>query len=110
MTDYECPDCEADLESVSNGWYCPDCTDSWSEDRLEELNKTWGDVDFPFWVEWESYDDTYGLARNVARQTDVPMDDIPSGDMKYTVFTVWFRIDEHGGVYGPYDRKAGEKL
>jgi len=105
-------------------YYCSECGDEVTvlegEER-EDINghricmdcpevPPWEDVDFPLWIEYESYNDTYRLGKIVERRTGVPADNIPIyRDMKYTVFTVWFKITEDS-VEGPYRSKEGEKL
>jgi len=113
-TEYECPNCGFDplerrKQVVNNevkekGWYCPDCENEWDEDTTFR----WEDCDFPLWIEYEHYEDNYEMLRKVEYQTNLLQDRIPAGEMKYTVFTAWFKIDEDGSVEGPYDSRGGE--
>lgn len=115
-TDHECPNCghhpiERKKEVVNNevkekGYYCPDCKTDYSDNTTFE----WESLDFPLWIEWESYEDNWGMLRHVERQTGVPEDRIPAGEMKYTVFCVWYKVEEDGTVKGPYDSRGGEKI
>lgn len=105
---FECADCDmtvtAPKDSVDendDGYLvCEDCAGP----------PSWEDQDFPIWVEMEHYEDNWEMLRYVMEQTGVPEDDIPAGQMKYTVFQVWFKVDEAGNVEGPYDAKRGGKL
>lgn len=85
---------------VNGGLYCETCA-SVSE---------WETLDFPIWIEFESYNDHYELGRAVERETGVDLDDIPiARELKYCVFYSYWKITENG-VEGPYDEKRGEKL
>lgn len=73
------------------------------------MGKEWGDLDFPIWVEWGDYNDTWKLADNIEFQHDV--DDVPDySTFKYVQYKVWFKIEEDGSVEGPFDEKEGEKI
>lgn len=113
----QCPECgfeELELnKTVENnevregGWYCPDCQSTFDEDVVLQ----WDSLDFPLWVEMESYNDTYGLLDRLCRQHSIHRAVVPNKrDMKYAVFSAWFKIDEDGAVEGPFDRRRGEKL
>lgn len=113
-----CPACgfeelEPNKEVVNNevreaGCYCPDCEATFTDD--ETLH--WDDIDFPVWVEYESYDDDYQLLRNFARQADLYRGDYNGspgyGDFKYTVFYVYYKVERDGSVTGPYANKGDE--
>lgn len=110
MTVKQCPDCEGDVESVSNGWYCPSCRDGWDEGEVLQIIK-WETIDFPVWVSIEHYGDNHKFLRGFQRQTDINADEIPEyvDGMKYCVFTVWFKVEKDGSINGPYGEKGGEK-
>lgn len=117
----ECPSCGFEPleprktvegnEVSEDGWYCPGC-----EGEYDDLPTHWDDQDFPLWIEWESYNDTYGLLRSLEHQSEAHHETIPdefgeSGSpFKYTVFTVWFKVTANGNVGGPYDEKRGELI
>jgi len=113
-TDYQCPHCGfspleqrkqvIDNEVQERGWYCPNCQYEYDEGTTFR----WEELDFPLWVEISHHDDSWGMLREVAYQTTVPEDRIPAGEMKHTVFHVWFKITKDGSVAGPYDSKRGE--
>lgn len=114
----ECPECGfEELEprkTVENneviegdGQYCPECEAEFGEDTVLD----WDDIDFPVWIEWESYNDTWRMYDKFFRKTGLHEDvTVDLRDMKYTVFHVWFRVDEDGSVEGPYDSKRGELI
>lgn len=111
---FRCADCE-DLTEVPYGEEeTNDDDDLLCEECAAPMQ--WEDQDFPLWVRYESYDDTFGLERSMSNQIDVPREDIPEhiyesgSDFKYTVFHVWFKVDEDGNVEGPYDEKRGRKI
>lgn len=109
VVERECPDCAGSVEEVSNGWYCSACQHGHDAEEVE-YERGFGDLDFPIWVEWESYNDTYGLLDNFCYQTGLEHEDVPiARDMKYTVINVWFKVTRDG-VEGAYDEKNGEKL
>lgn len=106
--DFECNMCGdhtqveyGEEETDDNGnLICKTCT---GQQKFENL-------DFPVWVEWESYNDTYGLLENFCYHTGLDHEDVPiAREMKYTVFCVWYKVTEDG-VEGPYSEKGGELL
>ena len=116
----QCPECgfeelevNKDVDGndvVESGWYCPDCSSTFDEGSTLH----WDEIDFPVWIEFESYNDHWELLDKFHWQTGL-YDGDHNGtpglrDMKYTVFTVWFTVDEYGSVEGPYDEKGGELL
>ena len=119
MTDApECPTCDfvtlepkksvENNEVIEDGWYCPDCESTYDGDTVF----SWEDVDWPVWIEYESYNDTWRMYDLFLRQTGIHEDAMPDGftEMKYTVFSVWFKITEDGTVHGPYDDRNGELI
>jgi predicted RNA-binding Zn-ribbon protein involved in translation (DUF1610 family) len=118
-TDYHCPECRYEPlevkksvennEVVKGGYYCPDCGEDFAEDTVLR----WDDVDFPYWIDYEPYDDNWQLYRDFLYATGLHEEAVgmpPLRDMKYTVFTVWFKITEDGEVEGPYDSRGGELI
>ena len=71
--------------------------------------KTWDDVDFPFWFKYEVYNDTWDLGRNAQYAMDLSDDEMPEIG-KYMVFTVWFKVVESREIKGPYTDKNGDRL
>lgn len=113
----ECPECReatiepkkkiVDNEVTVGGRYCASC----GTDFDEGVKLSWDEIDFPVWIDWESYNDSWDMLRKFQYKTGLH-DSAADGltDMKYTVFSVWFRIDEDGSVNGPYDEKRGELI
>jgi len=112
-----CPECGFDELEVSksvennevqhDGWYCPDCEATFEDDTVLE----WNSLSFPLWVEMESYNDNYQLLDSLCYQHNVHRDVVPNKRaMKYSVFTVWYKIEGNGGVNGPYASRNGEEL
>lgn len=115
-SDIECPECGyyplevkksiEDNEVVEGGHYCPDCGTDYGEDTVLD----WDNVDWPVWIHWESYNDSWDMYRRFLRESGLHED--VAGDqrqMKYTVFSVWFRIDKDGSVNGPFENKGDDE-
>jgi len=119
-TDTRCPECGwrdglevnktvNDNDVVEDGLYCPDCGTEFGEDTVLQ----WDDLEFPVWIEWESYNDNWNFMREFYRRTGLykgDYDGAVTDEMKYTIFCVWFRVDEDGSVVGPFDAKEGQRL
>ncbi len=89
----------SDVEEDGDDVLCESCAET-----------EWSDLDFPLWIDVEHYEDNWEMVERVNWATGIDMDKIPSDEMKYTVFSVWFKITEGGLVKGPYDEKRGEKI
>lgn len=114
-----CPDCGYDElevkksiernEVIEGGRYCPDC----GSDFDEGVTLQWDDIEFPVWVEMESYNDHWELwdtFRWDVNYYDGDRNRSAPSDMKYTVFSVYYKVEEDGSVEGPYDSKNGDLL
>lgn len=100
---YECAECSQPVEK-------PKENKDGNPVHEKCYTKTLDDLDLPEWIKMESYQDNYELWDSFWRQTGV--DEIPDdlkGEMKYTVFTAWYKVTEDG-VEGPYDEKNGELM
>lgn len=99
-----------DNDVKTDGLYCPDCQTTFDG----ETTLQWDNIDFPVWVEVEHYDDKYGFKRKFLRSVglyDGEFNGDPSGrEMKYCVFTVWFKVTEDGKMKGPYGKRGGELI
>lgn len=115
----QCPECGFDSletkktvennEVIEGGWYCPNCEATFDSDVAID----WDDIDFPVWIGYESYNDTWEMWREFKYSTNFYDGDYnreAPRDMKYTTFTVWFKVNEYGSVEGPYDEKEGELI
>lgn len=114
-----CPECgydevEVKKEVVENevregGTYCPDCQSNFKETEVLQ----WDEIDFPVWLSYESYDDGFGLLRDFEHKTGLhrgDYDGMPNvRNFKYTVFHVYFKIEEDGSISGPYAEKGDEE-
>ena len=100
---YECVECEQIVENPK---------ENEDGDPVHEkcYTKTLDDIDLPVWIKIESYQDNYELWRAFVRETGVDeiRDDL-KGEMKYSVFYVWYKVTEDS-VEGPYDEKKGELM
>lgn len=114
---YECIECGheplqvrkfvEDNEVQESGWYCPDCEETYEETETLE----WGQLDFPVWFSFESYNDNYELLRRFCRCEGIREDIVPDKrEFKYCIFEAWFKVTEGGSLQGPYDSKRGERL
>jgi len=92
----------------SRGEYCSSCgaEDSWEEQPQYDFE----DVDFPVIVEYEVYEDNYGLwdrfCRQVFDEYGITGEDIANVPgqfprMKYTVFTTYWKVTE-SDIEGPF--------
>ena len=101
-----CSECDTVPSSVTQ--YCPDCgaEEPWEKEPLYDFD----DVELPIVVEYEHYNDTYGLWRAFCQQAfggEVELEDVanydgPSPrDMKYCVINTYWVVDK-SGVDGPY--------
>lgn len=95
-------------EVVEGGLYCPDCETEFKDDETLQ----WDDIDFPVWIEYEAYDDTFSLLRSFEYQTNLHRGDHDGTpglrDFKYTVFCVWYKVEKDGTVTGPYANRGDE--
>lgn len=114
----KCPECGHEVEInrkvVDNkveedGLYCPECKREYQEGRTLQ----WNDLDFPLWIEHEVNYGNYELLRTFYHQTGLyrgNQNGTPDlKDFKYTIFTVWFKVEKDGTVKGPYENRGDTK-
>lgn len=111
MTVKQCPGCDGrEIESVSNGWYCPLCKEGWDDFEILHIVK-WETLNFPVWVNIEHYGDNHEFLRNFQRKVEIDVDEIPDyvDSMKMCTFDVWFKVENGGTISGPYAKEGDEK-
>lgn len=93
----KCSECGCEVDTPPN--YCPECgNDEWETETKYDMD----DVDFPVIIEYEAYEDTYGMWDRFTehvfgtRLKESQIANVPDSlpPMKYTVFTTYWKITE----------------